>query len=166
MKDIVENLHQPEQLNSHPWAESLFVQRAVLGQPALADKSPGRQLVEAVSGLFLQMIPSMPPKEGLRLDPRWGEFGLLAAQYFCPLEFGVPFPTTMRDAWGRIDESILLFMERKEGVPPDEEKIARYSLVSEESEDGPASTMSDWHRRGLERLAEIISREEQHLELQ
>ena len=166
LKNVLENVHQPEQIDSHPWVESLFVQEAVAKMPALAQKSPGRQLATAVSRLFPRMMPSMPPKQGKRLDPRWGEFGLLAAQYFAPLDFDVPFPATMRDAWGQIDASILLFVQKKEGMLPIEEKIARYSLLSGELEEGPASTISDWHRRGLERLAEVIGREEQHLESQ
>ncbi|MBT3711785.1 MAG: hypothetical protein HOG15_00355, partial [Anaerolineae bacterium] len=132
LKNVLENVHQPEQIDSHPWVESLFVQEAVAKMPALAQKSPGRQLATAVSRLFPRMMPSMPPKQGKRLDPRWGEFGLLAAQYFAPLDFDVPFPATMRDAWGQIDASILLFVQKKEGMLPIEEKIARYSLLSGE----------------------------------
>ncbi|NOY99952.1 MAG: DUF4012 domain-containing protein [Chloroflexi bacterium] len=164
LKNILENAHQPGQIDSHPWTESLFVRETVAGMPALARESPGRQLVAAVSRLFLQMMPSMPPRRGKRLDPRWGEFGLLAAKYFAPLGFGIPFPTTMRDTWGRIDESILLFVQSKAGVPPTEEQIARYSLVSGELEDGPASTMSDWHRKGIQRLLDIILAHERYLE--
>lgn len=164
LKDILENAHQPEQIDSHPWIESLFVQEAIADTPALAQKNPGRQLVIAASKLFPLMMPSMPPKQGKRLDPRWGEFGLLAAQYFAPLDFGVPFPSTMRDAWGRIDESILLFVQRKEGGASDEEQTTRYSLVSGELEDGPASTISDWHRKGIWRLLDIILTRERYLE--
>lgn len=164
LKRIVENLNQPEQIDSHPWIESLFLQEAIRKNPALQNKSPGRQLAAAVSGLFMQMMPGLPPKRKKRLDPRWGEFGLLAAQYFSPFEFGLPFPPTMRDAWGKIDESILLFVQKKAGEALSEEEVARYSLIGDELEDAPASTMSDWHRKGLYRLLDIISVREDYLE--
>ena len=51
--------------------------------PELLDKSPGQRLVYAISRLFIQMMPATPPRRGKRLDTRWGEFGMLAAEYFC-----------------------------------------------------------------------------------
>lgn len=164
LKEILENIHNPDQLNSHLWMESLIVQDALDSAPDLAQLSPRQQLVMAIAGLFSQMMPSMPPKQGTRLDPRWGEFGILAALYFAPLNFGTPFPPTMRDAWGRIDESILLFVYEKSGATLTDQQVAQYQLVGDELEEGPASTMSDWNRRGIQRLLDIILARERFLE--
>ncbi|MBI5296416.1 MAG: DUF4012 domain-containing protein [Chloroflexi bacterium] len=158
LKYILENSLHPQQLDAHPWTASPIIQE-VDGDSA----GPGRRLVLAISQLFAQMMPSTPPKRGKRLDTRWGEFGLLAAQYFAPLQYGAPPPASLRDAWGRIDASILLFVYGKspEALTPAEKEA--YKLVGDEPEVGPSSTLSDWHRKGLMRLAEIIQAREKYL---
>ena len=158
LKTILENSLHPQRLDSHPWSASPIVQE-VDGDSA----GPGRRLVLAVSQLFAQMMPSTPPKRGKRLDTRWGEFGLLAAQYFAPLQYGAPSPASLRDAWGRIDASILLFVygSPAESLTPLERET--YKLVGDEPEVAPSSTLSDWHRKGLMRLAEIIQAREKYL---
>lgn len=158
LKYILENSLHPQQLDAHPWTASPIVQE-VDGESA----GPGRRLVLAISQLFTQMMPSTPPKRGKRLDTRWGEFGLLAAQYFAPLQYGAPSPASLRDAWGRIDASILLFVYGKppEALTPAEKEA--YKLVGDEPEVAPSSTLSDWHRKGLMRLAEIIQAREKYL---
>lgn len=163
LKEILENIHNPERLDSHPWTKRLFVQDIVIQRLALQSRSPGDQLTLAIRQLFHQMMPAVPPHQGKRLDSHWGEFGLLAAMYFAPLEFGAPQPNSLRDAWGRIDHSILSFVSAEAQNTTTKIDVDRYKLVSDELETGPASTISDWHRRGIERLAEIIEREEQHL---
>lgn len=90
----------------------------------------------------------MPPKRGKRLDTRWGEFGLLAAYYFAPLVFGTQKPTSLREAWQSIDRAILLFVFGNEDVSDADR--ARYRLVGGESGIASDSTISDWHRKGLE----------------
>jgi hypothetical protein len=106
LKYILGNIHNPERLDAHPWTRGLIIQDAVANMPELIHKSLGQQLVTTIGRLFLQMMPSTPPKRGKRLDTRWGEFGILAAQYFAPLNFGTPYPTSLRDAWGRIDQTL------------------------------------------------------------
>src|SRR5512143_1405446 len=107
LKYILENSLHPECLDAHPWTSSPIL------QDVAAEGSPGQQLVTAISGLFAQMMPSTPVKRGKRLDSRWAEFGILAALYFAPLQFGTPSPASLRDAWGRIDQSILYFVYGK-----------------------------------------------------
>jgi hypothetical protein len=159
LKYILENSLHPERLDSHPWAASPIVQE-VNGDSA----SPGRRLVLAVSRLFAQTMPSTPPKRGKRLDTRWGEFGILAAQYFAPIQFGAPSPASLRDAWGRIDPSILFFVYGKSPDALTHAEKEAYRLVGDEPGVAPSSTLSDWHRKGLLRLAESIQAREKYLE--
>ena len=165
LKDILKKINQPELLDSHPWTTSLFVQNAVDTLPGLSQKSPGQQLILAIGNLFSQMMPSAPPRRGKRLDTRWGEFGILAAQYFSPLYFGTPYPSSLRDAWRHIDESILLVLQRDSKRKLSDETVSLHKLVGDEPEIGPDSTISDWHTKGIQRLTEIILARERHLSL-
>jgi hypothetical protein len=61
------------------------------------------------------MMPATAPRRGKRLDTHWGEFGMLAAEYFSPLLFGEPAPASLGEAWGHIDQSILHFIFGKSG---------------------------------------------------
>lgn len=163
LKQILENIHSPEELESHLWTKSLVVQDAVASIPELDKKEPGEQLIVAIRKLFPHMMPSSPPKRGKRLDTRWGEFGIMAAQYFAPLNYGTPYPTSLSDAWGRIDEAILLFVYGKSRDSLSEEEIELYKLVGDELEIGPTSTISDWHQKGIRRLTEIFLARERYL---
>ena len=163
LKYILEHNLHTEDLDSHPWTKSLLVLDAITNTPELQDKNSGLQLVIAIEKLFTQMMPSTPPKHGKRLDTRWGEFGILAAQYFSPLLFGSPSPESLRDAWGHIDQSILLFVFGKpDGTLSDADKET-YKLVGNESGVAANSTLSDWHRKGLQRLADVILARENYL---
>lgn len=162
LRAILENIHHPEMLDSHPWVSRLFVKEAAARRPELGRQNPGAQLVGALAESFAKNIPSNPPRRGKRLDTRWGEFGLLAAQYFAPLQFGAPIPTSLRDAWGRMDQSILLYVfGRADSLSQDE--IAAYKLVGGELEVAPTSTLSDWHTKGMQKLAEALSARDQFL---
>ena len=108
--DILESVHNPEMLDTHPWVFRTFVQDVIARDASLQIARPGRQLVGAIEMLFSQSMPSVPPRRGKRLDTRWGEFGIMAARYFAPLRFGTPIPGSLRDAWGRIDAVILLYV--------------------------------------------------------
>ncbi len=163
LKNILENSLHPELLDSHSWVESLNVLDAVANNPDLQDKSPGQKLVFAVEKLFCEMMPSVAPRHGKRLDTRWGEFGILAAQYFAPLRFGVPSPSSLRESWGRIDQSILLFVYGKSDDSISAAEKETYKLVGDELEIAPNSTLSDWHRKGLLRLLEMILTRENYL---
>jgi hypothetical protein len=104
------------------------------------------------------MIPSGPPRAGKRLDTRWGAFGILAAQHFAPAILGTPVPSSQREAWESLDRSILFFVYgRTDGVS--EEECARYRFAGNEIEPTPNSTLSDWHRKGMEQLAELVTLE-------
>jgi hypothetical protein len=158
LKYILENASHPEQLDDHPWAQGLLAGHAQDG-----GESPGHRLVSAIARLFVEGMPAVPPRQGKRLDTRWGEFGLLAAQYFAPILHGAPVPASLRDAWGRIDQSILLFVfDRLEDRLSKVEKDA-YKLVADEPEIAPHSTLSDWHRKGLQRLLGRMIAREAHL---
>ncbi len=163
LREILENLRVPERLDTHPWVNYLFVREATSEDPSLAAKNPGSQLVGAVKRIFSSMMPTTPPKRGKRLDTRWGEFGLLAAQYFAPFVFGLPAPQSMREAWGKIDLAILWFVFEKTPENLAEADISRYKLVRDEPETAPNSTISDWHRKGISHLNELILERENHL---
>ena len=163
LREILSNIRTPERLNSHPWVKRPFVQETITHAPDWAKKHPGLQLVLAIGQIFPRMMPSVPPKQGLRLDTRWGEFGLLASQYFAPLQFGIPYPTSFRDAWGRIDDAILHYVAQVSGRPLTESERLQFQLVCHEPEVAANSTLSDWHRKGIERLATVISDYEAHL---
>ncbi|NMB55525.1 MAG: DUF4012 domain-containing protein [Leptolinea sp.] len=155
LKTILENLDHPEKLNDHPWVKRQFMAEFRRSNPDWRDRPAGSQLVEAVFRIFEKLKPERPPRQGLRLDTRWGEFGLLAAMYFAPYRFGIPTPATLRAAWQEIDRAILLFVF---GTPADIplEDRQRYRLVGGEPEIAANSTISDWHRKGLEHLAGVI----------
>jgi hypothetical protein len=163
LKTILENSLHPEVLDSHPWVNSLIVLEAVKDNPELKSKSPGQQLAITVAKFFTQMMPATAPRRGKRLDTSWGEFGILAAQYFAPLVFGAPTPISLRDAWGRIDQSILLFVFGKPDGAISQERKNAYKLVGDELEVAANSTLSDWHRKGLQELAGILAARERFL---
>ena len=163
LKNILENTNHPEQLDSHPWASSLFVKETVDRNPSLRAEKPGWQLIAALCELFSQMMPSTPPRHGKRLDNHWGEFGLLAARYFVPLQFGTAIPNTLRDTWGRIDSAILHCVYGKSADSLEEAQIKLYQLVGDDLEYSCASTLSDWHKKGLQRFTEFVLNREHFL---
>ena len=165
LKQILEKLRVPDRLDAHPWASSLTVQEAIAQDAALLGKEPGTQLALTMGKLFRQMMPTTPPQGGKRLDTRWGRFGILAANYFAPLLFGRMYPHTLREAWRRIDQAILLFVY---GVPADQlkpEQVQAYQLVGDEPDLAANSTISDWHRGGLQDLLDLFLNQENHLSL-
>jgi hypothetical protein len=117
----------------------------------------------AIEKVFIQMMPRTAPRRGKRLDTRWGEFGILASQYFAPLRFGTPAPTSLREAWARIDQSILYFVYGKSEDALTIEEREKYKLVGDELEVASHSTLSDWHKKGLLRLLEMIRARENYL---
>jgi hypothetical protein len=163
LRIILENMHTPDALNTHAWANRLFVTASVSTDSGRQDQGPGQRLVEAVGDVFVKMMPGTSPRHGKRLDTRWGEFGLLAAMYFAPLKFGAPVPTSLRDAWGRIDSSILLFVFGGNADNLQKEQVDAYKLVGDEPEAAPNSTLSDWHRKGIQRLTKVIETHEQFI---
>jgi hypothetical protein len=163
LKTILKNFRNPALLDDHPWTRSLIVQEGLARDPRCGLAGPGHQLVQAIAGLFSDMQPQTPPRRGKRIDPRWGEFGLLAALYFTPVRQGTPFPTSLLDAWRRIDSAILYAVYGKPAAMLSREEIQKFELVGEEVEYGSTSTLSDWHRKGVQRLAEIVINREQYL---
>lgn len=145
LKSVLSSLREPDALKGHPWADSL---------PISGGENAGVQLNRLVIEVFRKMIPAGPPRAGKRMDTRWGVFGILAAQYFAPALLGKPSPASLREAWESIDNSILFFVYgRVDGLS--EEQQARYRFAGNELEPAPNSTLSDWHRKGLEQLAEL-----------
>ena len=163
LKTILDNVRTPERLNDHPWAGSLAVVQGVLEDKSLSQKAPGYQLISALGNLFRQMMPSTPPRRGKRLDTRWGQFGMLAAEYFGPFLYRTPYCTSLRDAWGRIDQAIPFFVFGKSGYDVPEDEACRYRLFDDDTEPAPVSTLSDWHTKGLQGLAELFLDHEKHL---
>ena len=159
LKVILESLRDPQALDSHPWAANK------LAEDETSTKGySGQGLASGITRLFEEMKPSMPPRKGKRLDTRWGEFGLLAAYYFAPAVFGAKRPSSLREAWRSIDKAILLFVFGHENVS--EEERTQYRLIGGESEIAPYSTISYWHRKGVERFAELVMQEQKRLESQ
>lgn len=145
LKIILSNLNTPEVLSEHPWAA--------------VEASAGERLVKVTLAAFRRMIPPSPPRKGKRLDTRWGAFGILAAQYFVPLISATPFPSSLRDAWDSMDQAILIFVYGKaDGLSGEEE--TRYRFTASEIQPAPNSTLSDWHRKGLEQLTEMMLAEQ------
>jgi len=163
LKLILDNIRTPSHLDDHPWTKSLAVLEEVLKDPSLGKKSPGYKLIVVLSHLFCKMMPSTPPRRGKRLDTRWCQFGMLAAQYFAPFLFGTMFPVSLRDAWGRIDQAIPYFVFGKPGYDLPGSEVARYCLFNDDTEPAPVSTLSDWHIMGLQRLTDLFLENEQQL---
>jgi hypothetical protein len=163
LKEILRHIREPEVLDDHLWGQSLFVREALGNNPKLAQLNPGQRMLVAISDLFWEMQPANPPRKGKRLDSRWGEFGLLGALYFMPIERGLPFPTSLLDAWGRIDTTILYCVFGKSLENPTEEQVNTYRLVGAEAEFASTSTLSDWHNKSLKKLAELIINREYRL---
>jgi hypothetical protein len=163
LRQILENINKPEQLDNHPWVKSRMVADMCERNPALKSQPPGKQLIYTVSELFRKLMPIVPPRHGIRLDSRWGEFGILAAQYFGPVLFDLAYPPTLKEAWQSIDKAILLFVFNKDAAISKEDRD-RYQLIGNEPEVAPNSTISDWHRKGLERMARFINQHNLHLE--
>jgi len=164
LKTILKNIRTPHLLDDHPWTHALIVRQALVNSPQLAGVSPGQRLVTAMAGLFSSMQPPAPPRHGKRLDSRWGEFGLLAALYFTPFNHGTPYPSTFMEAWERMAPAILYHVYGQPAEALSEEQIEKYQLVGDEVEYGSSSTLSDWHKKGLQRLAEILVDRERFLE--
>ena len=158
LKDALEHLDQPWLLDAHPWVGCWFVQAA-------PGARPGEKLASALQQMFRGTMPSVPPRRGKRLDTRWGEFGLLAAQYFAPVAFGVAVPHTQREAWQSIDEAILLFVFGTDATPTPEQ-CALYRVVGDEPEIAPNSTISGWNSKALESLLAAVAAHENHLAAQ
>jgi hypothetical protein len=149
LKSALPHLRQTDALDGHPWAVSL---------PNSSGKEAGALLADLIIQTFQKTIPPGPPRAGKRMDTRWGVFGILAAQYFAPALLGTPPPSSLREAWESMDRSILFFAYgRADGLS--EEEQAAYRFAGNELEPAPNSTLSDWHRRGLEQLAELVAAE-------
>jgi len=163
LKQVLEHLDSPAQLDGHPWAGSLWVQDQSTLEPELTALPPGPRLAAATARFFAGSLPPAPPRQGKRLDTRWAQYGLLASRYFSPYLHSLPYPDSLREAWHGMDAAILSFAFNGNGEV-DESARARYRLVSNEPEAAPESTLSDWHRKGIERLAAEIERREQRLQ--
>lgn len=164
LKNVLENMDHPEKLNKHPWANTPMVCEEFHKNPNWKALSPGDRLVRTIVNLFVKMMPDNEPRNGLRLDNQWGEFGIIAAQYFAPFLFDYPHPSTLREAWQQIDKAILLFA-RKYQHEVKEEDVGQYILIGNEPEVAPNSTISDWHRKGIEKFAQFLDEYEQHLRM-
>jgi len=165
LKQILDNLDSPNHLDNHPWTQSLTVSEVVENDLGLQQKSPGFQLVVALSRLFRKMLPSALPRHGKRLDTPWYQFGLLAARYFAPFEFGLAYPKTLHDAVGCMDEALFLYVFGKTEGQLSQLEIESHKLIGDEAEWLPISTLSDWHTRGLQRLLDLFCSHEQYLSL-
>ncbi len=161
LKQVLENVRSPERLDTHPWVHSLTVQAAAAENPSWSSKTPGTQLVLTVADLFRQSMPASPPQHSAkRLDTRWGRFGLLAANYFAPLLYGRLYPRSLREAGRRIDQAILLFVYGVPGEQLKPDQVSSYELLGDALDLAATSTISDWHRDGVQDLADaFISRE-------
>ncbi|MBX3048651.1 MAG: DUF4012 domain-containing protein [Anaerolineales bacterium] len=162
LKDVLSQHKEPQKLVDHPWVDSLVVQDYQERNPTAANNS-SYALLQALADLFKDMLPSTPPRRGKRLDTAWGQFGVLGAMYFAEIEFGLPAANSLRDAWGKIDNVISLYVRQKFGDGLSQAEEEKYYLLSDEKEITPTSTLSDWHARGLERFAKMLYAKERRL---
>ncbi|MEI7848951.1 MAG: DUF4012 domain-containing protein [Chloroflexota bacterium] len=146
LKQVLQHLREPEKLNHHPWAALA----AGTQHPA-----PGATLIDLVLHVFRKTMPPAPPRASKRLDTRWGVFGLLAAQHFAPALRGSPTPTSQKAAWEDIDRSILFFVHESNPALSQDQTQA-YAFAAHEIEPAPNSTLSDWYRKGLEQLTNLL----------
>lgn len=153
LRAALEDLEEPWKLNSHPWANSALTQ----GKPG---NEPGEQLAFALEEIFLQTMPSQPPRKGKRLDTKWGQFGILAAQHFAPRTFHLHHPETQRNAWLAIDQAIALYAARMRNLPAASFELEKYQLIRHEVEVAPSSTISGWYSKALENLLVEIGKAE------
>lgn len=156
LRQILANIRNPERNDRHPWVKSRVVQSYIENHPSLTTRNPGYVLLLALVSLYRQLLPSTPPKIGKRLDSTWGQYGILASLYFAPFVYGVVYPGSLRDAAGRIDSSICNFVFNKTDPKITEEERQRYEIVGDEAEVIPISTLSDWHSKGLIKLADAF----------
>ena len=160
LKEILANLRKPDALNDHPWAIQINT-TARRNHPG-ENLSAGEHLVQMATEVFRKTMPPNPPRKGKRLDSRWEVFGILAAQYFAPFLRNEPFPTSLREAWESMDDSILFFVYgRVDGL--NDIELAKYRFAGNEPEPAANSTLSDWHRKGIEQLAEMVNMEQKRL---
>ncbi len=163
LREVLDHLASPEHLEDHPWVQSLIVQDECARRPSLMDRPAGQRLAETVAQIFQESLPPAPPRQGKRLDTRWAQFGLLAARYFHPFRVGNAFPASLREAWHGMDPAIQSYVfDGRQDIG--EAERARYRLVSGEPEVAPESTLSDWHRKGIEQLAAGITGREKRLQ--
>lgn len=163
LKEILENIHAPEKLAAHPWTKSLFVQDALTRHLDWVGRAAGWQLLQALAERFQDMQPATPPKVGLRVDAHWSRFGFLAAKYFAPILRGERSPERYQDVWAKIDESILFFVFGETYADEEQSTQAPYRLLANEPAITPTSTLSDWHKKGLDTLLEVVQARESYL---
>ena len=162
LKFILENSLRPEVLDSHPWTNSLIVLDAVEGNPELKNKTPGQQLVIAIAGHFVRMMPADAPHRSDRLD-EWHGFGALASLYFAPLLFGTHVPTVPRETYERINESVLLFVFGKPNLKISQTEKDAYDLTGDEFDTPEEKIVNDWTRKGLKQLADVLAARERSI---
>lgn len=162
VREILAHGKDAYKLADHPWAHSLLV-ADFKSRTGKDGNNSGYLLLEALAELFKGMLPSTPPRRGKRLDTSWGQFGMLAAMYFAEIEFSFPAASSLRDAWGKIDNVISLYIRQKYGEDIAQAEEEKYYLLSNEREITPTSTLSDWHARGLERFSKMLYAKERRL---
>lgn len=158
LENILDSSRYPGALDSHPWTKSLVVLESISRDPALKNVSPGLQLLITITKFFTAMMPSTAPRRSQPFDARWGEFGVLAAQYFAPLIFGLPAPASLDESRKYVNQGILSFVLDRAKIS--EEEKNNYELMG-----GALASAGDmfnnWHEKGLRRLTEkIMAREE------
>jgi hypothetical protein len=163
LKFILANLCKPAKLNGHPWTDCKAVRMFAAQNPIKGSKGDGHLLALTLAQFFKQTMPTTPPRQGKRLDSKWGQFGILAAQYFAPFVYGSAYPNSLRDACGRIDQSIAQFVFNKRVEELSARDMEQYQVVSAEAETLPMSTISDWHIVGLKKFLDSFLAYEQSL---
>ncbi len=163
---ILQRCLKPQELDSHPWTNSLLAREAEKASPELAKKSPGQRLVIAVADVFLRMTPDFTPRKGARMDVDWGGFAALAAQYFSPLLFGTPVPASPREAYAALDESVLRFVFGGADVEKISQSEKRAYRVTIPAETDKESAFQEQLQNGLKQLASELALREKRLAAQ
>lgn len=154
LKRILHAIDQPGDLDDHPWTKCHFVAIYRRNNPNPAGQSAGQELLLALVAEFQRAQPAGRSDGRGRLHTRWLQYGILAARYFAPILDARPAPPSLADAWSQIHPAL-------HAVAPD-----GGSIVDQEEQAPPLSTLSDWHTRGLNQFVQTLAAREKSLAAQ
>ena len=163
LRAILENIHHPEMLDSHPWVSRLFVKEAVARRPELGQAKPGCTTGRRAGGFLCENHPIQPAAARQTSRHALGRIRSAGRPIFCATAIWHAhphFPARRLGAHGSCHPA-LRFRARRGFTLASE--IAAYKLVGDELEVAPTSTLSDWHTKGMQKLAEALSAHEQFL---
>ena len=161
LKEILEHIRAPEDLDAHPWTRSLIVREVADQASGFVGFEPGTTACPDDWKALRHHAAQQAPEARFTIGYALGRVWLAGCPVFCAAHLWVTLPGHAARSWDRIDEALLRYAYDGASGELSAEQIARYKLVGDEL--GAASTISDWHRKGIDRLAETILAREQFL---